>query len=343
MSTPNNAAPSSIFPSLFHRTKVPPYYREPFIMDGYRKPNSSLSEALAYTLVPSNNDCLNFWTHFIPLVVWIVWFWALSHRLDLSDPYFYPLACLWVGCCTYAVCSSGAHLLGCMRLEVRQVCFLVDYMGISMYTFSGSLSIFFYLYPPDSLYVRYKWVTLFVFGALCVGATVMSGLSRFYWERWRFVIRVLAYGLPYVILSVPAWIRFLGCQFAGRDCTMETHYLHLVAIAMIGLLAFFFISKVPERFAPGRFDAVFQSHQLFHLCAATVSCLHMYTFPIDAVIRRELMAAAGVVPDFNSTILLYAVVNACNLVFVAVLSLKVIKGTLLSNKQYPSDEDVKDK
>ena len=69
----------------------------------------------------------------------------------------------------------------------------------------------------------------------------------------------------------------------------------------------------------------------------------MYTFPIDAVIRRELMAAADVMPDFNSTILLYAVVNACCLVFVAVMSLMVIKGTLLSNKQYPPDEDVKDK
>eukprot|EP00731_Ephydatia_muelleri_P024987 Em0017g70a len=341
MSASKNAAPS--FPSLFHRAKVPPYYREPFIVGGYRKPNSSFSEALAYAFVPKNNDCLNFWTHFIPLLVWIVWFWVLSHRLDLSEAYFYPLACLWAGCCTYAVCSSGAHVLGCMRLEVRQVCFLVDYMGISMYTFSGSLSIFFYLYPPDSLYIRYKWVTLVVFGVLCVGATAMSGLSLFYWERWRFVIRVFAYGLPYVIFSVPAWIRFLDCQFAGRNCTMETHYLHLFAIGMIVLLAFFFISKVPERFAPGRFDVVFQSHQLFHLCTATVSCLRMYTFPIDAVIRRELMAAADVMPDFNSTILLLAVVNACCLVIVAVMSLMVIKGTLLSHKQYPPDEDVKDK
>eukprot|EP00731_Ephydatia_muelleri_P024984 Em0017g67a len=309
MSASKNAAPS--FPSLFHRIKVPPYYREPFIVGGYRKPNSSFSEALAYAFVPKNNDCLNFWTHFIPLLVWIVWFWVLSHRLDLSEPYFYPLVCLWAGCCTYAVCSSGAHMLGCMRLEVRQVCFLVDYMGISMYTFSGSLSTFFYLCSTGS-----------------DGASI--------------VIRAFAYGLPYVIFSVPAWIRFLDCQFAGRNCTMETHYLHLFAINMIVLLAFFFISKVPERFAPGRFDAVFQSHQLFHLCAATVSCLHMYTFPIDAVIRRELMVTADVMPDFNSTILLFAVVNACCLVLVAIMSLLVIKGTLLSHK-HPPDEDVKDR
>ncbi|KAL5480063.1 hypothetical protein EMCRGX_G023682 [Ephydatia muelleri] len=323
MSASKNAAPS--FPSLFHRIKVPPYYREPFIVGGYRKPNSNFSEALAYAFVPKNNDCLNFWTHFIPLLVWIVWFWVLSHRLDPERTLLLP-----------------ARLPLGRLLHVRQVCFLVDYMGISMYTFSGSLSTFFYLYPPDSLYIRYKWVTLVVFGVLCVGATAMSGLSLFYWERWRFVIRAFAYGLPYVIFSVPARIRFLDCQFAGRDCTMETHYLHLFAINMIVLLAFFFISKVPERFAPGRFDAVFQSHQLFHLCAATVSCLHMYTFPIDAVIRRELMVAADVMPDFNSTILLFAVVNACCLVLVAIMSLLVIKGTLLSHK-HPPDEDVKDR
>ena len=337
MSTPNNAAPSS--PSLFHRTNVPLYYWEPFIVGGYRKPNSSLSEAMAYAFVPKNNDCLNFWTHFIPLVVWIVWFWTFSRSLDVTDPYFYPLACLWAGCCTYALCSCGAHLLGCMRLEVRQVGFLVDYMGISMYTFGLSLSTFFYLYPPDSLYVRYKRVTLFVFGALCVGSTVMSGLSWFCWKRWCFIIRAFAYGLPSVVFSVPAWIRFLDCQFAGRDCTMETHNIHLVAIALTGLLTFFYISKVPERFAPGRFDVVFQSHQLFHLLTATVSSLNMFAFPIDAVIRRELMTAADIMPDFNSTILSYAVVNACCLASVAVLLLKVI----INNKHYPPDKDVKDK
>ena len=53
------------------------------------------------------------------------------------------------------------------------------------------------------------------------------------------------------------------------------------------------------------------------------------------------MAAADVMPDFNSTILLFAIVNACCLVLVAIMSLLVIKGTLLSNKQYPPDEDVK--
>lgn len=297
-----------------------------------------------YVFVLRNNDCLNFWTHFVPMVAWVAWFWRLSFQVDFSDPYFYPLACLWVGCCSYTMCSSMAHMLGCMSLQVRQVCFLVDYMGISMYAFSGSLATFFYLYPTDTLCFRYKWVTLIMFGALCIGATVLSGLSRFYWERWRFVIRAGAYALPYVSSSVPAWIRLLFCQFAGRDCTVETHNLHLLAIFMIGVLAFFFVSKVPERFAPGMFDTVFQSHQLFHLCAASVSCIHMYTFPIDAVIRRELMTAdASRLPDFNSTILLYGVVNICCLVFVAALSLMVIKGKLLSNKQYPPEEDVKDK
>ena len=334
---------TSSFP-LFHRTKIPPYYREPYISAGYRKPNSTVFEAVMYVFVLRNNDCLNFWTHFVPLLAWIAWFWRLSFKVDLSDPYFYPLTCLWFGCCTYTFCSSMAHMLGCMSLQVRQVCFLVDYMGISMYAFSGSLATFFYLYPADSLCFRYKWATLTLFGALCVGATALSGLSRFYWERWRFVIRAGAYALPYTTSSFPAWIRLLMCQFAGRDCTAETHNLHILAIVMIAVLAFFFVSKVPERFAPGRFDTIFQSHQLFHLCAAAASCLHLYTFPIDAAIRRELMSAdVNRLPDFYSTILLYAVVNASCLAFVAALSFAVFKGILLSNKQNPPEEDAKDK
>ena len=311
-------------PPLFHRKEVPPYLHEPYINAGYRKSESTLLEAVKYVFTPGNNECLNFWTHFVPFVAWLTWFWLISFRIDFSDPYFYPLVCLWVGSCTYSFFSSMAHMLGCMGEMISRVCFFVDYMGISMYTLGLSLATFFYEFPTDSLYFRYKWLWLVTLGVLCVSSTVMTGLSALYGDKWQFFLKAGAYALPFTIASAPAWLRIALCAIVGQDCILETQNLHVLSLVMTASLVFFFVSRVPERLAPGLFDTVGQSHQLFHICGVIASTLHMYTFPIDAVARRSVMAAdPNRLPDINSTLLLYAVVNVFCLVSVVVMSLMV--------------------
>ena len=39
-----------------------------------------------------------------------------------------------------------------------------------------------------------------------------------------------------------------------------------LATSVAALVVYFYASRVPERWAPGRFDLVLQSHQLWHLC-----------------------------------------------------------------------------
>ena len=129
-SLPNQSQASSCPPSsshlpLLHHTQIPSVYKEPFIINHYRKPDCSFSDCVRYGFV-WHNDVWNFWTHFVPLWVWLTWLYALSYQYDFTDSYYYPLLCFWFGGCIAALFSSMAHMFGCKSFTVRTVCFMVE-------------------------------------------------------------------------------------------------------------------------------------------------------------------------------------------------------------------------
>ena len=319
--------------SLLHRSQVPPMFREPYIIEGYRKTDATFGYAFK-AIFRWSNDVGNFWTHFIPLCIFILWFvleW--KWRMDFTDPYFYPLACLWAGACSYTLFSSIAHLLGCVSYKVRTICFFLDYLGIALYTLGGGIMAYFYHLPQGSIFFAYKYPLLVYKVVLAIGATLITGLSRFYWHRYRFIIRVMAFFLPYISTSYPIAIRvFTVCIPTGEDCVMETLLLHFLNEILIFFIAFFFVTKIPERFAPGKFDYVFQSHQLFHVTAALQTLLVFYMMPIDSVARREALSRFEAIrPDFFTTFGMFGIAFIGCLLVVTVLGGLVLKGILKAN------------
>ena len=320
-------------PPLFHRNEIPAVFQEPFIVNGYRKPNCTYGECFKYIFV-MHNDVGNFWTHFVPFLIWAVWLFWLSHQIDLSDPYFYPLVCFWVGACSYALLSTLAHFFASKSFTIRSVAFMVDYLGISMYAFGGGLSSFFYQPPANNVWFDYKWPVLTVMVFCSVNATLMCSLSRFFCLKERFVIRALAFTLSFFVNVSPFLHRVKVCMDTGQDCVYETLYSHFLGFFITGLIAFFFVTKIPERFVMGKFDYIGQSHQLFHLSAASLTSLQMCMLPTDAVVRRQaLTQIRNMYPDFNSTFLLYIIVQGLGMMIVAVCGILVVKRILISNNE----------
>ncbi len=318
---------------LLHRSQVPAVYKEPFIITGYRKPDCTYADCLKYIFV-LHNDVGNFWTHFLPLWVWLAWLYWLSLQVDLTDPYYYPLLCFWMGACTYAVFSSMAHLVGCKSFTVRSIAFMTDYLGIAMYSFGGGLLSVFYQPPSGSFWFRHKETVIVINVVFGINATVMSAMSRFFCVKQRYIIRTLAFSLSYFVVVTPFVHRMQVCFMEGKDCIPETLHLHALGFVLTFTLAFFFVTKIPERFAPGRFDVIGQSHQLFHLAAAALTSVQMHMFPIEAEIRKEdLMKFPGFRPDFSSTFLPYIFVQVFGILTVSVFSVLVTKRVLISNKK----------
>lgn len=318
---------------LLHRNQVPPMFREPYIIKGYRPTDTTFSYAFK-AIFRWHNDVGNFWTHFIPFCIFVIWFlleW--KWRTDFTDPYFYPLACLWAGSCCYTLFSSTAHLLGCVSYRVRTICFFLDYLGIAMYTIGGGIMAFFYHLSLGSVFYDYKYPILSYYVVLTICATLLTSLSRFYWYRYRFIIRVLAFFLPYVNTTYPIAIRMLTvCIPTRSDCVMETLFLHVINGMLVLLLSFFFVSKIPERFAPGKFDYVFQSHQLFHVSAAIETMVVFYMIPIDAAVRREIQSEYDAIrPDFFTTFGMFGIAFLGSLLVVVLLGGLVLKDILKPN------------
>ena len=309
--------------------EVNPVYRDPYILSCYRRPGSSWLHCVQLAFV-LHNDVVNFWTHFIPFLAYVGWFITMAVSSDdFFQAYHYPLFCFWAGACSYTLFSSLAHLFSCKSYHVRTVGFFLDYLGIAMYALSSDISALFYLSSASSSIYYYKKIILSVEVGLAVMATLLCSLSRFYWQDFRFVIRSLAFVLPYSFATGPYLHRVYVCWAYGTDCVPETFSLHMCNIFFTNLLVFFFVTKIPERFSPGKFDRFFQSHQLFHLCGVTVSSMQMYFFPMEAMLRKEvLMEIKEAIPTWQTTLLPFMCAELLGLVVVFVLGYLTKIGSL---------------
>ena len=323
---------------LLHKDEVSPVYHEPFIITGYRRTGTSVLGSIRYAFV-LHNDVGNFWTHFVPFVIWVSWLvWLAVYHIDFTDPYYYPLLCFWAGSCSYTLFSSVAHLFSNISFNVRSVCFILDYLGIAMYALGGAINGFFHEQSVNSPFYKYQGLVLSLDIALAINATLFSGLSRFYWKKFRFLIRTMSFFLPYVAAVAPFAQRLTVCLSTGSECVHETLVLHFSGFLLTFTLAFFFVTKIPERFYPGKFDYFFQSHQLFHVIAAIQTCVQMYMLPLDVQIRREaLQQVEAATPTFYNTFLPYLVAQVGGLVVVAVMGVLIVRGVLVCNKiEHPS-------
>ncbi|XP_007441413.1 membrane progestin receptor epsilon-like [Python bivittatus] len=277
---------------LLSSSEVPPSITESFILSGYRCPGYTAAQCLLSAFRPTN-ETGNFWTHFLALFVFafrfLEQFWGLEGPLPggLLDPFYYPLWSYFLGVCSLLVASSMAHLFNSMSLLVREICFYIDYGTISAYTVGSSLAYFYYVRPrasppaPGSAHLSSSrregasWLGAVAghagpwFEALYVPTACLIALfctlaccsTRHQWPRYRYLIRTLVFLLPFLVVSIPV---FHKLWWAGGGARTGRFFLrHCFWLLASGI---FNISKIPERFSPGKFDIWGHSHQWFHCC-----------------------------------------------------------------------------
>ena len=312
---------------------VPAAFREPYIVKGYRRTDTSLWECFKYMFV-LHNELGNIWTHFIPLLIWLYWLYCLSFQLDFTDPFWYPLLAIWMGGCSYAFCSSMAHGFGSKSIATRHICFMIDYQGISLYLLGGSIAFYFYERPVGSWLFGHKWCFIALFTALAINAALMSSLSRFHWRKQRLLVRIGFFTLSCVVGGTP---------FIGRLCslqelsTLDTLPLHCCTYFTSSIALFFYASKFPERLkaAAGKFDYFLNSHQLFHIAAAMATSLQFHTLLIDAIARQTVLTKDPYyLPDIYSTLMPMLVMSLGGVCIVLLLGVPFFKRPSEANRSY---------
>ena len=296
------------------RDEVPPEFHDPFIVRGYRMPCLSFKDCLKSSMMFSCNESFNILSHFASFIFFILIFVLyFKSEMDLKDVKTWPLACSIFGNIGFSLMSTLAHTFNSMSVEARHRCFYLDYAAISIYAFCSGQATFFYARPYFSDIQFFKNSYFFDIGSILISimSTLLNCLSRKKWQSGKYVIRTFTYITAYIWNSIPYGYRLVTCN-NNSDCNTSGSFLAILNgffFLMGGILN---VSKIPERFYPGKFDCFGQSHNLMHVLLSLGSYIQL------EFIRYEMSREAPLELDSNHSLHATTFVVCVNL-FIAIV------------------------
>ncbi|KAI8493711.1 Progestin and adipoQ receptor member [Branchiostoma belcheri] len=309
---------------LLHIDDIPHHYREHCIVHGYRKPKSSATDCVL-SLFQLTNETLNFWTHFLPFWYFIWRLVAVSYDFDFwVDPYTWPLLVFMLSCCAYPITSSMAHCFNCMSDRAQHISYFMDYGALSLYSLGSGIAYHAYVFPDAFVGSWFDNVFLRVAAGLAVGCTLLSCTSRFEDRpKMRKAMRLLSFSLPYFFNSIPLCYRVFLCH--GEGCSHnEAVIIYYWMLFFSFLTPFLYATHIPEVLAPGKFDIIGHSHQLFHVTGIIATNFQISGVLTDLQARREFLETVRPQPvEFWDNIGLMLLVLAKNLLIILFFTLSL--------------------
>ncbi|XP_056269710.1 membrane progestin receptor gamma-B isoform X1 [Pseudoliparis swirei] len=328
-------------PQLFTINQVPKVFHEDSIYSGYRHPHSSATDCIL-SLFQLTNETVNIWTHFLPTwyFLWEVMAVVLV-QTAWHDSFIWPLVIFLLSCCIYPLASSCAHTFSSMSGRARHICFFFDYAALSFYSLGSAIVYSAYVFPDkwvNGLFHR-CYVPLAVLNTvICTGLACYSrlGLPFLHYNhdvvkrfpeyqnpKFSKYLRVVAFAYPYFFDHVPLFYRVCMCE--GEGCSDNgTNMLHVTHITLALLTGFLFATHLPERLAPGSFDYIGHSHQLFHVCSILGTHFQMKAVKQDMVTRRPWLLAHSVPITFANSVGAALLCVAANVAILTLYSLPLL-------------------
>ncbi|XP_077991816.1 membrane progestin receptor beta-like [Glandiceps talaboti] len=306
--------------------EVPKLFREPNVHNGYRVPHQPMKYYI-FSVFQVHNELLNVWTHVLASSFLLYQALTLAYTVDfLNDPYSWPLLLLCTSCCTYPFLSSLAHLLQSHSESIHYTCFFVDYLGISFYGFTSGLIHFRYSAEESYLsVVGSGWLFVIVNFILSCFTCFACGYAKVKYNRpypyARKLWQLCSVGSLYIWIIFPIFQRVYACQMLS--CTDESIYYHKTEIMWFLLGSLFFAVPYPQKFAPGFFDIIGHSHQLFHIFIPICTHSQIQAEYLDLQNRREHIKA-HFQPTFMNTFGISALFILCNIIVVLWLRSKAL-------------------
>lgn len=201
-------------------------------------------------------------------------------------------------------CSFTAHCFHNMSEQLHYTCFFIDYAGIGLFGLGSTIIHF--VYCSDKRLIGSFWDIVAVPFGLFLAVMVcflMSYAKTKYKRPYPFARR--AYQLVGVI-SIYTWLiipigqrLFLGMEYPSLwDQSLDDHTTQMVWFLLSG---FFFATDIPQRFYPGKFDFLFHSHQIFHVCILIMNLKQIDGIYMDLKLREDVIHSRADPPTFYNT------------------------------------------
>jgi len=246
-----------------------------YIHKYYRPISPSFIHAFS-TVFRIHNETGNIWTHLLAFMMFI---YAAVHYAVLlpNDKFTDPLIektifmTFFFGACICFGFSWTFHTVCCHGNRVSCIFAKLDYSGIALMVMGSKVPFLYYSFYCDTVWKFVYILIMCTLGTMCV---LMSQSETFSQPEYRGLRAGIFSGLG---LSAIIPVTHIFIQFGFYHSFYDTYLWCMVAMALFYLVgAAIYASRVPERFAPGKFDLIGHSHQIFHCFVVIAACFHMY-------------------------------------------------------------------
>nr|AVA07272.1 membrane progestin receptor gamma [Sepiella maindroni] len=298
---------------LYHVDQIPAEFHESFILSGYRHPKSTFLQCV-FSVFYRTNETGNFWTHFLPSCYFI---YVICEKLS-EDDYSLPFLAYLLACILFSLASSMAHMFFVLSDYARHICFFIDYGGLSLFSIGSAIAYRAYVFPEvlERTWFGYWYLPMAIFGALA--STFFSCLSRFKKDcHTQQLLRIVAFSLPYLFDNLPVMVWLALCDF--KQC-LQSKFYHITQFMFCFIAAFLYMSHLPERLQPGRFDIWGHSHQIFHVCGILGTISQMKAIEIDMDLQKANIIKPCYYMYFHYSVEIMCAVLILNIIIIFIFS-----------------------
>lgn len=240
-----------------------------FIITGYRFIPVKSWKQLLLSIFQLHNETGNIHTHVGGLILVATLFWftgILDHETSPMDRGIQTLYLLAAAKCL--ICSVSWHVMaGCADLNWFLCFACIDYTGIS-WLVAASLETLVY----NGFYCQPDIIAAYTVGVLALGIT----MAVVPWAPWFNDIKYRTIRiLLFIFMAFMGVVPFVHGAFLHGTGPMAKFFSPIVPSIVsyvVGVVLYAF--RFPERLAPGRFDLVGHSHQLWHVAIVLAIFFH---------------------------------------------------------------------
>lgn len=261
-------------PRLYRWSEIPLWQQDnSYIHSGYVRETLSYVKTLA-SLTYLHNESVNIYTHLVPGVAcFFSCFYLVNtvqEKFDSTTWKDYAMFCVFLGGAACALSLSGCfHTLKSHSEGVMVFGNKLDYLGIIVLITASMISLLYYAWI-DSPLMRNVFVSITVgLAAICAVFSLKSRFRSSEWRPYRASMFVL-FGLSGV-LPIVTGAYLMGIQETAKRAQVKWIVLEGVLYCFGALL---YAMRIPERWWPGKFDIVGNSHQIFHVLVVIAACCH---------------------------------------------------------------------
>ncbi|OCK79520.1 HlyIII-domain-containing protein [Lepidopterella palustris CBS 459.81] len=271
----NIPAPAS-HPRLLQYEELPVWYQDnPQVRTAYRPVSYSVSSCI-HSLTYLHNETVNTYTHLIPAIFIILSMPATQLLISryypeatALDRFIFTLNLL--SAFLTFILSSAYHTLMNHSATVSALCLRIDYAGILaliLASFISGIYVGFYCHPfLQNLY----WSMIATFSTIAATLVLHPSLQGQIWRSTRTTTFILT-GLS-GFAPIAHGLYIYGWEQMWEHSGMPFWFAEG---ACYGIGAWFFASRVPEKWRWGMFDIWGSSHQIFHVWVVIGAVVHLW-------------------------------------------------------------------